>query len=347
MIIRYVLIIIFIIIALIGYLFYNEYRDNIVFRGERFTESYGMKRLLDFIIPNDTKVIDNRLFYVFGETTVRDFYVVKLISLTCSVVVAFSVAYTNYLNNRIEAFENPKNLPYSIEEHDYNVLIEDLTFEQIDRQVDLEILNRNIKYSENYSRYVLTSLDLLYDALVDMNFKLYNAFGLSEMILVVIIILSGWCLPNGILKLLFNMLKMDMSYEYAKLESYVYLNCDNRVENILSGLVNESLVYRELFKAFLLRYREDRVESYKLVLGEPTFPQEFKTLVEYLNLLESGNPESVKNKITVNRKNYLNKLKFEIRKSANTKKDILYVICVGTVVVSLVGVLVALVLNAF
>lgn len=347
MIIRYVLVIIFIIIMLIGYLFYSEYRDNIVFRGERFRESYGVKRLLDFIIPNDTKVIDNRLFYVFGDTTVRDFYVVKLLSLVCSVVIAFSVAYTNYLNSRIETFENPKNLPYSIEEHDYNVLIKDLTFEQIDRQADLEILNRNIKYSENYSRYLLTSVDLLYDALIDMDYKLANAFGLPEIILVIMIILGGWCLPNGILKLLFSMLKMDMSYEYAKLESYVYLNCDNRVENILSGLVNESLVYRELFKAFLLRYREDRVQSYKLVLGEPTFPQEFKTLIEYLNLLENGNPNSVKNKITVNRKNYLSKLKFETRKSAKTKKDVLYVISVGTVVVSLFGVLVALIFNAF
>ena len=106
-------------------------------------------------------------------------------------------------------------------------------------------------------------------------------------------------------------------------------------------------MYRELFKAFLLRYREDRVESYKLILGEPTFTQEFKTLVEYLNLLENGNPASVKNKISVNRTNYLNKLRFEIRRSAKIKRDILFGICVGTVVVSLGGVLVAIITNAF
>ena len=63
--------------------------------------------------------------------------------------------------------------------------------------------------------------------------------------------------------------------------------------------------------------------------------------------MENGNPNSVKNKITVNRKNYLSKLKFETRKSAKTKKDVLYVISVGTVVVSLFGVLVALIFNAF
>lgn len=347
MIIKYTLIIVFIIIALVGYLFYVEYRDNIVFRGERFTESYGMRRLLDFIIPSDTKVIDNRLFYVFGSTTVRDFYVSKLICLICSIVISFSVVYTNYLNNRLEAFENPKNLAYAIEEHDYDIISEGLSFEQIDRESDLDLLNKNIKYSDNYSRYVLTDLDLLYDALANVNFNLSNAFGLFEMILGIMLILGGWCLPNSILWLLFKALKMDMSYEYAKLESYVYLNCDNRVENILTGLTNESLVYRELFKAFLLRYREDRVESYKLVLGEPSFTHEFKTLVEYLNLLENGNPESVKNKITVNRRNYISRLKFDIRKSAKTKKDVLYAICIGTVVLSLGGVLVAIISSAF
>ena len=347
MVIKYTLFIIFLVILLVGYLFYSEYRDNIVFRGEKFTESYGVRKLLDFIIPRDTKVTDNRLFYVFGSTTVRDFYVIKLISLVCAIVVSFCVVYTNYFNNRVEAFEAPKDLAYPIEEHDYNILVKDLSFFTMDKQTDLENLNRNIKYSDEYLRYSQTSIEVLYDALYDINYKLNNAFGLIEIIVAIMIILGGWCLPDFILWLLFKMLKMDMSYEYAKLESYIYLNCDSRVETILTGLTQESLVYRELFKAFLLRYREDRVESYKLILGEPTFTQEFKTLVEYLNLLENGNPASVKNKISVNRTNYLNKLRFEIRRSAKIKRDILFGICVGTVVVSLGGVLVAIITNAF
>ena len=62
MIIKITVFVIFLIIALLGYLFYTEYRDNILFRGESFSESYGVKVILDYIVPKDTRVLDNRLF---------------------------------------------------------------------------------------------------------------------------------------------------------------------------------------------------------------------------------------------------------------------------------------------
>lgn len=340
MIIKIVGFIIFLIIALLGYVFYAEYKDNILFRGESFKESYGIRVILDFIIPKDTHVIDNRLFYVFGETTVRDFYMTKLLCFLCSIVVSVSVVVTNYYNNRLDVFSGTKDLPYVINEHEYNILVKDLTFNTIDEHSDMINLKRNIKNSSEHSRYVLTDSELLYKTLRNMTSDLQSCFGIMEVISGLLVLLLGWFIPNIILSVLFKLLKADMSFEYAKLESYIYLNRDERVETILMGLANESLVYRELFKAFLLRYREDRFLSYSLILGNSGFTQEFKTLIEYLSLLENGTSEAVKNKIIINRKSYMDKLKMEIRKSAQSKKDALNAACIFSIVIGIVGVLV-------
>lgn len=346
MLFKFVAFIIFLVVCLLGYLFYSEYKDNILFRGESFKESYGVKVILDLLIPKDTKVIDNRLFYVFGSTTVRDFYVIKIIVFLCSIIVTFSVTYTNVLNNKLAVFTSSGELPYVISESDYEILVNGLSFQQLDAIDDQRTLNKNIKYSDNYSRYSLTDIELLYSTLDDMTYDLDNVFGITEMLVAVILLVLGWCLPELILLLLFKWLKSDMSYEFAKLESYIYLNCDQRVEHVLVGLANEAIVYRELFKAFLLRYREDRFLSYSLILGNAGFTQEFKTLIEYLSLLENGTPEIVKSKIVINRKSYMDKLKFDIRKSSKDKKDILSVTCIVSIVIGLGGVLVSLIMSA-
>lgn len=347
MIMKIVVIIILIIIALLGYLFFTEYRDNILFRGESFSESYGVKVILDYIVPKDTRVLDNRLFYVFGKTTVRDFYMIKILVFLCSIVVAVSVVTTNVLSNKLSVFTtNPGELPYSINESEYNILSRDLTFSTIDEEQDLYYLARNMRESDNYSRYLTTDTTLLYEAVEAMSTALDNTFGLSEMFALIAILLLGWFSPNMILSLLFKLLKSDMSYEYAKLESYIYLNCDQRVETILVGLANEAVVYRELFKAFLLRYREDRFLSYSLILSNHGFTQEFKTLVEYLSLLENGTAEAVKAKININRRNYMDKLKIDIRKSAKNKRDFLHSACLISIVIGLGGVLVTLITSA-
>ncbi|MFQ9249435.1 MAG: hypothetical protein ACLR3R_19515 [Clostridium paraputrificum] len=347
MIIKITVFVIFLIIALLGYLFYTEYRDNILFRGESFSESYGVKVILDYIVPKDTRVLDNRLFYVFGNTTVRDFYMVKILVFLCSIVVCVAVVTTNVLSNRLHVFTTPPgDLPYVISESEYEVLSLDLTFNTIDEEKDLYNLTRNMRSSSEYNRYLTTDTNLLYEAIESMSYALNNTFGVGEILVAIIILLLGWFLPNIILSLLFKLLKSDMSYEYAKLESYIYLNCDQRVETILVGLANEAVVYRELFKAFLLRYREDRFLSYSLILSNQGFTQEFKTLIEYLSLLENGTTQSVKSKITINRRNYMDKLKIDIRRSAKNKRDFLHSACLISVIIGLGGVLVTLIKSA-
>lgn len=332
-----------IILMLAGYLVFLEYRDNITFRGERFTESYGVRRILDFVIPKETRILDNKLFYLFGDTvSIRDFYVVKLVSFMASLILAFAVMTTNFLNNRVEVFEKERDFPFLISSEDFLHLTEDLSFQTLDMNEDFKLIVRNKSYVEDRSKYLNVDVEILYNVLKDMHSEYENAFGIGIIFTGFLVICGGWYLPSFVIWLLFLVMENNMSYEFAHLEGYIYINCGRRVPDILKGLCVESTLYRQLMSAFYLRYTEDRTMAYDLVLSDTRFSTNFRTLVGYLKLLEDSDFEVVKDKIKVNQDNFKTKLREDTIRSTNDKRYVLKLMLYGSVMLNLIGILITL-----
>lgn len=321
----------FIILALFGYLFYSDYRDNIVFRGESFSESHLSRKLIDFFMPNEkaAKRIDNNLFYLTHTKTVRDFTMMKVIILFFSIIMSASIVYTNYLNDRATVFTKERELPVKISESELETLRYKLSFQQIDYQTDLNRLNSNITKVEDVSKFIAVDGELLYQTIKTMIVELESCFGFKSILTFIAIIIAMWYLPNIILKLLDSMLGRDLFFEYSRLESYIYMNADKRVDQIIRGLTYEAVIFRAPFTEFLTRYREDSAYAYDLVLTTRGCHMKFKRLVEYLKLLDNTSPSKAREKIAVHQANNLriveNMYLYSIEKKKSICKTMIYV----------------------
>lgn len=350
MLLKFVLFITAIIVFLVGYLFFSEYMDDLKFRGERFRDSKGMDSLLNFIIPSDTRILDNRLFRLYGDVStkvvnvngyksfkragasVRDFYVVKLICLVCSFVLAFSVMYTNFLNNRIAVFETHRDIPFLVSEEDYFILTGDLSFQALDYTSDLKKLSDAKKRVTNPEDYLTIDLGILYNTLHAM-YKDYNSsFGLGVIFSGIIVVLLGWSLPNMFVNFVHNLMIKNSDFEFSKLEGYIYINCHKRVSDVLKGLCEESIFYRTQLESFRLRYQEDRELSYDLILQEKQFSENFRTLINYLKLLEDSDVDFVKATIKVNQENFRDNLRRSILREVSSNTAIINSLLFGTLV---------------
>lgn len=361
MLLKFVLIVVFLILILVGYLMYSEYRDDLRFRGERFRDSRGMDYLLDAIIPNDTRILDNRLFRLFGSPTteyvsvgnnraisksgasVRDFYVVKLICLLVSIVLSFSIMYTNFLNNRVAVFEKSRDLPFLISEADYQVLVDGLSFQTLDYISDIKKINNSKKLVENPADYINIDSGLIYSSVKDMYDDYNSSFNMGVIIVGLLVVLLGWFLPNIVVDFMHNIMIKNSDFEFSKLEGYIYINCHKRVSEILKGLCNESIFYRTQLEAFSLRYQEDRGLSYELILSEKQFSENFRVLIGYLKLLEDSDVKFVKETIKINQDNFRDKLKKSILKDMDNKSRVILGILFFTIIANSIVLLVSLI----
>lgn len=296
-----------IILGLVGYLVYSDYKSNILFRGESFRESKLTKKLVDFFMPSKAKAdkIDSDLFYLTHTKTIRDFTMLKIVVLFISIVLSSAIVYTNYLNNRANVFLKERAIPVKISESDYNVLINRLSFEYIDYQTDLNKLNSNISKTQRISDYISVDIQELYSTVKAMRNELDDAFGFGSIMTFFAIIVFMWYSPNMILKLLDRMLSRDLYYEYSRLESYIYMNAEKPIDQIIRGLSYESIIFRAPFMEFLARYREDSEYAYELILSTRGANLKFKRLIEYLKLLDNTSPQKAREKISVHQANNL------------------------------------------
>lgn len=333
----FVLISITLILALIGYLVYTEYRENIIFRGEKFSESILAKKVIDFFMPNRerARIIDNRLFYLFNDFNVRDYVMFKVIIVCCSIVLSVAIVTTNYLNSREQVFTKYRSIPFTITENDFYYLTEGVTFEVLDRMKDQNIIMSNAQYSDNYQRYLTVDSSTLYDVLLEIYKDLDSVGGLKLLINFFLIVVFLSYLPDIVLYQLNKMLIKDMDFEFAKLESYIYANANKRVELILRGLSYESVIFRKYSIMFLKRYREDEKKTFKLFLSSPGISRRFKQLVEYILLLKTTNPDKVRDKISINQASHMSLVRSSIISSTNNKKSIVKFLIFGSFLVGL------------
>ena len=349
MFLKFVLLIIALIVILVGYLLYAEYSDDLRFRGETFRESRGVDAILNLIIPKDTRILDNRLFRLFGSeetlmdsngnftkkgSSIKSFYVAKLLCLVCSFVLAFAVMYTNFFNNRIKVFEQRRDIPFLITESDYKILTNDLSFQKLDYVDDLKKLSEAKKYVKDPVEYLPVDLELLYNVLSSMNKDYNSAFGLGVISSGLLIVLMGWFLPNMFVSFTHNLMIKNSDLEFSKLEGYIYINCHKRVSEIIRGLCQESIFYKTQMEAFRLRYQEDRILSYDLILQEKQLSENFRTLINYLKLLEDSDVEFIRESIRVNQENFRANLRRSILNDISSKTAVISTLLFGTIVVS-------------
>lgn len=318
------------ILFLFGYMFYMDYRSNILFRGETFRESQMFKKVVDFFMPNEksAKKIDNNLFYLTHTKTVRDFTMMKVIILFISILLSLAIVYTNFLNSKANVFLKEREIPTKISEVDYHILISRLSFQEIDFQSDLNRLNSNISKTENVANYIALDGTMLYETLKAMRTELSECFGIGSIFTFFAIVVCMWYAPNVILHFLDKMLSRDLHYEYSRLESYIYMNATRPVDQILRGLTYESIIFRAPFTEFLSRYREDSEYAYDLVLTTRGAHMKFKRLIEYLKLLDNTSPRKAREKIAVHQANNIaivrNMYKYSIEKKKGICKGMIY-----------------------
>lgn len=344
MLFYFVLGILSLVFILVAYLVYINYKENVVFRGETFRESQGIKKLLDFIIPKDTRILDNKLFFIYGfKVTVRDLYLVKLLSLVVATILSFSIMYTNFLHNRLEVFESQKDFPFTITEENYRILVEDLSFQTLDYKDDMAKLSANKKRVPEPAMFVNVDNDLLYTTIGNMKHDYEHAFTFFILLSGIIIIIIGWYFPNIFVNLCFRILDSSSDYEFAELEGFIYIHANSRIEVIIDGLINESLMYKQMFRIFKRYYSRDPSTAYSRILLEKDLSINFRTLVGYLEMLETSDREKVKTKIRINQDTYKKKLKTTITTQAENKRFALTFFAYIGIGVNLLGMLIALI----
>ena len=328
------------VLSLVGYIFYTDYKDNIVFRGESFRESRISRKLIDFFMPSEKTAnkIDNNLFYLTHNKTVRDFTMMKVIILFISIIMSIAIVYTNYLNDRATVFTKERELPVKITEADLEILSYKLSFQEIDYTSDLNRLNSNITKTENIANYIAVDSALLYETVKAMLVELEGCFGFGSIVSFFLIIIGMWYAPNVILYFLDKMLSRDLHYEYSRLESYIYMNADKRVDTIVRGLTYESVIFRAPFTEFLTRYREDSEYAYDLVLSTRGCHMKFKRLIEYLKLLDNTSPSKAREKIAVHQANNLEIVKNMYLYSIEKKKGICKGMIYSAIFVNLIAI---------
>ena len=272
--------------------------------------------------PQKAAKIDSDLFYLTHTKTVRDFTMMKVIILFISIIFSALVVVTNVINAKESVYTRERAIPVKVSKVDYEVLVDRLTFQEIDYRTDLSRLNSNVTRTEKPSVYLNMDSELLYDTVKTMKIELESAFGFGSILTFFGIIAAAWFLPNVILKMLDGMLGKDIHFEFSRLESYIYMNADKPVEVIIRGLSYEAVIFRAPFIEFLARYREDSEYSYDLVLSTRGANMKFKRLIEYLKLLDNTSPRKAREKIAVHQANNQQIVRNLYRASIEKKKGL-------------------------
>lgn len=343
--INFILLIVFLVVAAFAYLLYSEYKEDAIVKGLSLRESPGVESIIDKFVPIGSKkiVMSNKLFSLTNNVSIRDFTLMRIIVFACSIVITLSIAYTTYLNNRTAVFTKIRSVPFVISESDYYALVEGVSFNELDLVQDLNRITSNLTYTSDATKYLTINSDILYDTLVDMNNDLSSLTGFMFFAIFIGLIVFINLLPTIILNQAVKILKSDIDSEFFNLESYISLNADSRVENIIRGLTYEAVTLRKYLVAFLIRYREDSEFAYKLIFESKGLNLQFKNIIEYLYLLETSTPERVREKIEISQDNHLELVTRAINESANKKtstcnwlSSIALILCLLAIVYGLV-----------
>lgn len=295
-------------IIIFGFELFRIQKLNKVFSGIGFMEGPFMSRLINSVIPKEESgqylKLDDYIFVLDSKKTVRDFYAIKIICVFCAFLIAISVTLTNVYDRKSGAFSVNESMPINITQDEYDLLVKGVNLQSNDLTTQAEIVKENIGTIDNQetiTRLNKTSAGDLLTYLKVINSKLTHVFGFLDILIFVGLVVVGWLISDFILKWLVGMLVSRELFEFDDLETDILMLSEKQVLIILETLKKNAMFYREFFCKFKDLYTESPKSAYELVAARKEFPEHFKKLVRYLNMIETDGPEHVKLIISSNK----------------------------------------------
>ena len=283
-------------------------KRNKMFSGTGFVEGPLMRKLVSLVMPKENTSeylkLDDYVFVLDSKKTVRDLYVIKIICVFCSFLVAISITATNVYNRKSLAFSVNTSMPINITQDDYDLLIKGVNLNSNDTDLQAQIVKENIGTINNpttVERLNTTSASDLLTYLQVINKRLNSVFSIIDILIFIGIVVFGWFITNFMLNWLVGIIMGRELFEYDDLETDILMLSDQQVFIILETLKKNSMFYREFFCKFRELYIESSQKAYELVASRREFPEHFKKLIRYLNMIETDGPEYVKLVISSNK----------------------------------------------
>lgn len=279
-----------------------------VFSGAGFVEGPFMRRLVDRMLPDEKSRLYTKLSdYVFvldSRKSIRDVYVIKIICFACSILIGLSITATNIYNRRADAFYVTNKVPIQLTIDEYNALIVGVDLKSNDVEKQAIVVKSNIGVIENQQTAdklsKVNSADL-FGYLQIIHGKLTSVLGIGDLIVFIAILIVGWNVTQWIITWIISLLISRELFEFDDLETDILMMCDSQVVLILETLEKNALFYREFFSKFKDLYIDNSETAYTLVATRHEFPEHFKKLVRYLNMIEKDGTDYVKLVINSNK----------------------------------------------
>lgn len=330
----YVLIGIIIVIILLFIALYLRGTAERHFAGRSITEGGLTKKLIDSFMPPKSSASyitqDDMLYILDSSKSLRDLYFLKIISVIAFTLIGVAITITNIGIRKDEAFKVSTDMPISISESDYEVLTKGVLFTQGDEKYDYRILRQNSKSLENKDTVTVlentTDADM-YNCMSIINNRLNTIYSWLDPLIILLFILFGGLAPGFILKRVFILLASKTLFEFDNLETLILMNCDEHIEYLLLDLQHNSLFYRTFFYNFRLIYNDSHEQAYSTVANRKEFPERFKKLIRYLNMLETNGPNNTRIHILNNKDLTQEDVFDELMKTNRKKIKVLNIIC--------------------
>lgn len=348
--INFLLICIAISVVSFGYSYFQRQRDNRVFTGTTFVEGPVIKRLIDLVLPkegtNNYIKMSDYMFVLDSRRSIRDVYLLKIICFACSIVIALSITVTNVINRRADALYVTTEMPISMTMEEYEILSQNVDFNTIKPETQNDIIKSNIgliESKENAKKLNGINPEDLFSYLSIIHKSLSTTFGLLDIFIFLAILFVGWKIPSWAVIGMTSMLTSKELFEYDDLETDILMMSDQQVYQIIEALEKGSLFYREFFCRFRELYTENPEKAYQLVSSRHEFPEHFKKLVRYLNMIEVDGPNYVKVVIKSNKETTKEDVYYELRRIDKKREAILNVMIVAAFFLGLGRVFISLV----
>lgn len=304
---------------------YLTKRDEKVFTGKGLKESFFMRHLIDSLLPakKSTKEYKwkNMITILDNNLTIRDILFARIVATMCAFVIAIAIVFTNVITRYDKAFEISTEVPIQISNSDYEILVKGLTMKPINRQFEEVELYSNIgriEAPETKELYSSIRASSLYDYCYSIHQDLSSLFGFIDVVLVLGLTWLGWICIAFIFKACFNLLVSNELFEFDNLETDIAMMSDLPIMIILQDLEKTSLFYREMFYKFRTVYADSEIRAYEMVFNRREFPEHFKKLIRYLNMIDLNGPVYAKKQImstkSITEKDVLESLKLSNRK---------------------------------
>ena len=330
----YVLFFIFFTIALfsIGMVMYTRFKDFKEFRGDKFVETPLAKFLINSVLPpsgSKTEFKYKDYLYVLNRNlTFRDFYFAKIIALVIGVLVGIAIVVTNVKLSYDDCFQISKDVPILMTSSEYKELSNGLSFDNSD--ADVKLLENNVgSLSTEVSRSKFEPLNAktCYKYVCNMHDEVSGCFGVGDIAMLLLIPFLSWMIPNFVISGLFKYIQGNALCEYDNLETTISIMRNDKIERIIDALEQDSLYYRNMFYDFEDLYEANPDDAFAVIEQHGEFPNNFKRLIRYLEMLHSQGPEYIKNIIDSNKQQTEQELYDKLMAITNKRLSRLKLIC--------------------